>query len=251
MIRVMSGAGLRAAFAALLITAVAPACARAAGGVPEDDKESSRLTVVADFNHDGIADIAEALPEDGSGRGVLKVSLGGAAGGFTQESASPVLGRTPRAIVAGDFNGDGNPDVIVGDDDGTLTLFLGDGTGKLVRAGDFAHLDSVTSIAVADFDRDGIADIAVSDWKAGAVTVFLGTRNGAFRQGWSFRLRMSRIVARVSAADFNGDGNPDLAVVYGDDDQYEFDVMLGDGKGSFVHSPELSFARDPNSHCPA
>lgn len=58
-------------------------------------------------------------------------------------------------------------------------------------------------------------------------------------------------IARVSAADFNGDGIPDLAIIYGDGDDYTFVVMLGDGKGVFVHSPKLGFMRDPNSHCPA
>lgn len=256
MIRVSSRAGLPTVFAAFLIVAavmIAPCRAGAAGGVsPGDEDEDSRLMVMADFNHDGIADIAEAvLPRDGSQAGILKVSLGEADGSFRPVSSSAVLGRAPRAIVAGDFDGDGIPDLMVGDEDGTLTLFRGDGTGSFARAGDIAQLDSVVSIAVADFNQDGRADIAVSDWRGGSVTIFLGTGKGSFRRGWSFRLRMPGTVARVSAADFNGDGIPDLAVIYADEDQYSFDVMLGDGKGVFVHSPKLSYTRDPNSHCPA
>jgi hypothetical protein len=256
MIRVSSRAGLPTVFAAFLIIAavvIAPCRARAAGGLSAgDEDEDSRLMVMADFNHDGIADIAEAvLPRDGSQAGILKVSLGEADGSFRPVSSSAVLGRAPRAIVAGDFDGDGISDLMVGDEDGTLTLFRGDGTGSFARAGDIAQLDSVVSIAVADFNQDGRADIAVSDWRGGSVTIFLGTGKGSFRRGWSFRLRMPGTVARVSAADFNGDGIPDLAVIYADEDQYSFDVMLGDGKGVFVHSPKLSYTRDPNSHCPA
>ncbi len=256
MIRVSSRAGLPNVFAAFLMIAavvIAPCRARAAGGVQAgDDDEDSRLMVMADFNHDGIADIAEAVPPgDGSQAGILKVSLGEADGSFRPVSAGAVLGRAPRAIVAGDFDGDGIPDLIVGDDYGKLTLFRGDGTGSFARAGDVAQLDSVSSITVADFDRDGREDIAVSDWRGGVVTIFLGAGKGSFRRGWSFRLRMPGTAAQVSAADFNGDGIPDLAVIYADEDQYTFDVMLGDGKGVFVHSPELSYARDPNSHCPA
>lgn len=256
MIRVSSRAGLPNVFAAFLMIAafvIAPCRARAAGGVSADDEDQdSRLMVMADFNHDGIADIAEAvLPEDGAGAGILKVSLGQADGSFRPVSASAVLGHAPRAIVAGDFDGDGIPDLIVGDDNGALTLFRGDGTGNFARAGDVARLDSVSSIAVADFDRDGRADIAVSDSRGGVVTIFLGAGKGSFQRGWSFRLRMPGIATQVSAADFNGDGIPDLAVIYADEDQYTFDVMVGDGKGVFVYSPELSYARDPNSHCPA
>jgi hypothetical protein len=257
MIRATGRAGLTTTIAALLITAIAtlvaiaPASARAQGAAWGDEDEKSRLVVMADFNRDGIPDMAEVMAGEGSGDGTLRVSLGEASGGFALASSMLAPGRTPRAIVAGDFNGDGIPDVIVGDDDGTLRLFLGDGTGKLVPGGEIARLDSVVSIAVADFDRDGMADIAVSDWRDGAVTILLGAGKGTFRRGWSFHLRMPAMVARVSAADFNGDGNPDLAVVYGDEDGYTFDVMLGDGKGWFIRSPELSFTRDPNSHCPA
>ena|SRR5579883_1912190 len=250
MIRVTGRAGFRAAIAALLIAAAAgPVRARAAGG---DEEDKAPLVVIADLNHDGIADMVEARPPaGGSQNGELRISLGEQGGGFRLVSARPVLGRSPRAIVTGDFNGDGIPDVIVGDDDGSLRLFLGDGKGGLVRGEDAGGLDSVVSIAVADFDRDGKADIAVSDWRGGAVTIFLGDGKGSFRRGWSFPLRMPGTFARVSAADFNGDGIPDLAVVYGDDDGYTFDVMLGDGNGVFVRSPELSFAQDPNAHCPA
>jgi len=252
MIRVTGRAGKAIFFAAVLAAAIAPCCAQVAGAAAAGvDDDNSRLMVMADFNHDGIADIAEAVPGDGSASSVLKVSLGQAGGGFRLISSTPVPGRAPRAIVAGDFDGDGIPDVIVGDDDGTLTLFRGDGTGSFARAGDVAQFDSVASIAVADFDRDGREDLAVSDSRGGVVTILLGAGKGSFQRGWSFRLRMPGTAAQVSAADFNGDGIPDLAVIYADEDQYAFDVMLGDGKGAFVRSPELSYARDPNSHCPA
>jgi FG-GAP-like repeat len=224
-----------------------------ASGKSSDDTsdEASRLVVLADFNRDGIADIAKAtLPAgDHTGPGVLTVSLGRADGTFQQTSSKPVLGHGPRSIVAVDSNRDGIPDLIVGDDDGSLMLFLGDGKGNLVPAGNIAHLDSVVSIAVADFNHDGIPDMAVSDWRANAVVLLLGASDGSFRRGWSFPLRMQGTAPNVVAADFNGDGIPDLVVVYGDDGEYTYDVMLGDGKGNFTRSLKLSLVKDPNSHC--
>jgi WD40 repeat protein len=223
-----------------------------APGISDDAPDSaSRLLVMRDFNRDGIVDMAEATsPAEGSsGTGLLTISLGQANGSFRQMALKTVLGHNPQSIVAGDFNKDGIEDLIVGDDDGTLLLFLGDGTGKLVAAGAIAHLDSVVSIAVADFNHDGIPDLAVSDWRASSVKVLLGVGDGSFRSGWPFPLRLAGTTPHLTAADFNDDGIPDLAVVYEDDDGDTFDVMLGNGTGSFTHSAALSLVRDPNSHC--
>jgi len=53
----------------------------------------------------------------------------------------------------------------------------------------------------------------------------------------------------IAAADFNGDGIADLAVIYENDDGDTFDVMLGNGNGSFTIAPERGLGRNPNSHC--
>lgn len=241
---------LAVAFAAVsVLGTISPARAFAAD---DDAPDATRhLTATADFNHDGIADRAEATAPTGTspGPGLLTISLGQPDGTFKKLTSLPKLGHAPRAIVTADFNGDGIPDLIVGDEDGALTLFLGDGTGNMTPAGDIDRLGSVVSIAVADFNRDGIPDLAVSDWRSSSVTILFGNGNRSFRHAGSFPLRMPGSMPHVSAADFNGDGLPDLAVVYGEDGDYTFDVMLGDGKGLFTRSPDLSYAKDPNAHC--
>ncbi len=222
-----------------------------AGAESEDGPDKpSRLGVMADFNRDGTSDMAQVVPPaDGSGLSFLEVSLGQADGVYKPVASRSTLGRSPKDIVVGDFNNDGIPDLIVGDDNGELMLLIGDGTGNMVAVGDIAHLESVVSIAVADFNHDGIPDLAVSDWRASTVTVLLGSGKGVFRSGGSFPLRMPGTTPHISVADFNGDGIPDLAVVYDDDQGDTFDVMLGTGKGSFTFAPQLSLTRDPNSHC--
>jgi hypothetical protein len=213
--------------------------------------EASRLIVTGDFNRDGIADMAEVVWPDckHTGAGFLSVSLGQRDGTFKHVASNPAVGHDPQAMVVGDFNGDGNPDLIVGDGDGSLTEFRGDGTGKLVPVGAIARFSSIASIAMSDFNHDGILDLAVSDPSSSSVTILLGSGNGSFQHAWSFPLPMKGIAFRVAAADFNGDGIIDLAVTNDEDAAYE--IMLGNGNGTFTYAPALSNVKDPNSHCPA
>jgi hypothetical protein len=241
----------------ILIGASAAPAAWAGTGQPasdispnNDSDAAASLTVMNDFNRDGILDVIRAS-ESSAGRqspGILSVSLGMPNGQFQPARSMPILDPHPTAIATGDFNHDGIPDVIVGDEDGSLRLFLGDGKGNLTPAGEIAQLSSVVSIAVGDLNHDGIPDLAVTDWRSSTVTVLLGTGKGTFHQAWSSPLRMPGTSPDVVIADFNGDGNPDLAVVYGDDD-YTYDVMVGNGRGAFTDSPKLSSVKDPNAHC--
>jgi hypothetical protein len=230
-----------------------PAIATAAGtpgSLSEDDREGApALIVMADLNLDGIVDMVEVTSPHGdrSGPRSLTVLLGRGDGTFRQAISRPTLGRDPRSVVVGDFNSDGFPDVIIGDGDGSMIELLGDGTGNLAPAGDIAHLGSVVSIAVGDFDRDGILDLAVSDSLANTVTVFLGAGDGSFRSTWKFRLPMQGKEFHLVSADFNGDGIPDLVVIHEDEDSFE--VMIGNGNGTFTYAPSLSHLKDPNAHC--
>jgi len=212
--------------------------------------QPSPLVAVGDFNGDGIADMVEATPPgpDDNGLHSLTVFLGRGDGTFRRIASHNLIGRAPRALVVGDFNGDAHPDVVVGDADGTLLEFNGDGNGNLLPAGKIADLGSIVSIAVGHFTHDGHLDLAVSDLESNAATILLGSGHGSFRQTWSFQLPQRGREYHLATADFNKDGISDLVITNNDDENYE--VMLGNGNGTFSYAPHLSHLRDPYSYCP-
>ncbi len=209
------------------------------------------MVATGDFNRDGIADMVEATIMGGkdSGSYLLTVLLGQTDGTFKSVASQNSIGSNPRELVVGDFNGDVNPDVIVGDGDGALLEFLGDGKGNLAGAARIATLGSVSSIATGHFTRDGRLDLVISDVRSNSAVILLGSGDGSFQVAWSFELPKRGTEFHIATADFNKDGITDLVIMNDDNDNYE--VMLGNGNGTFTYSPELSHLRDPNSYCPS
>lgn len=214
-----------------------------------DLDEHAPVIATGDFNHDGIADVVEPSSNPDTGRHSLTVLLGHTDGTFTRVDSHDPIGDDPTALVVGDFNGDGNEDVIVGDGGGSLVEFLGDGRGNLVRSGAIATLGSVASIARGHFTKSGHLDLVVSDVHSDVGVVLLGDGHGGFQATWTFRLPKIGVEYHIATADFNKDGIPDLAVTSDDDEDYE--VLLGTGNGTFSFSSEYSRVRDPNSYCPS
>jgi hypothetical protein len=84
------------------------------------------------------------------------------------------------------------------------------------------------SVAVGDFNGDGIPDLAVAGY--GGVSVLLGQGDGTFLTAQSYATGNGPV--SVAVGDFNGDGKPDLAVA---NDTYPgtVSVLLGQGDGTF------------------
>lgn len=235
------------AIAVILAAAILVAAPARAAAADDDSSETHALLAVADFNGDGIADLIK-IEGDDSGPHTLVLLLGQPGGSFQRASSRNIIGNDPRALVAADFNGDGNTDVIVGDSDGALLEFLGDGKGNLVPAGKIATLGSIVSIAVGHFTHNSSLDLVVSDVDSNSAAILLNSGHGSFQQTWSFQLPRQGVEFHIATADFNRDGIADLLISGNEEGTYV--VMLGNGNGTFTYAPKLSHLKDPNSYCP-
>src|SRR5437867_8353340 len=88
--------------------------------------------------------------------------------------------------------------------------------------------DSIT-VAVGDFNGDGVPDLVVANEGSNNVAVLLGNGDGTFRAARFFPVGSSPV--SVAVGDFNGDGSLDLAVT--NVDPNDGSVLLGNGDGTF------------------
>src|SRR6267143_1191089 len=194
---------------------------------------------VADFNHDGKPDIVMA----NSSLSNFVVFLGNGDGSFaaplmTGVSVSIPFSVAAFSVAAGDFNGDGLPDVAVLGDGG-LVVFLGKGDGTFQQSAAFV-LEPQQSVAavIADLNGDGKIDLAVPDGVSDGVSVAFGNGDGTFQVAKivptpaPFSIPPSGALFALTA-DLNGDGKLDLVVAGGNRGNGNLGVLLGTGDGSF------------------
>ncbi|HXM20584.1 MAG TPA: VCBS repeat-containing protein [Terriglobales bacterium] len=175
---------------------------------------------VGDLNHDGIPDlvVANVGTQQGGDYGSVVVLLGKGDGTFDKPVRYRV-GKDPYSIVLKDFNGDGNLDAgVVGPDQekNTLRVVLGNGDGTFGAAKAYPSGLYPISIVSADFNGDGIPDLAVANYaspKPCHVSIMLGNGDGTFQPPLQFRVGVSP--RQLVVADFNHDGKPDLATLTG------------------------------------
>jgi hypothetical protein len=173
---------------------------------------------VGDFNQDGKLDVivaSGASPDDALLSGIT-VSLGNGDGTFTQGSFISV-GSYLSAIVAADFNGDGKLDVAVTDsNDNTVSILLGNGDGTFGTPLIIQGGEDPQSIVAGDFNNDGKLDLAILNAGTNGnstITLLLGNGDGTFTQAANSPYPAGQGTFALAAADFNGDGKLDLAVV--------------------------------------
>jgi len=174
--------------------------------------------VDGDFNDDGVPDLAVINNDLASGsfnNSTIHILLGNGDGAF-QAPTSYVIGVVfPNAIVVGDFNSDGKPDLAVASDGGppTVSILLGNGNGTFQNKTEFDVLYGPVSMAVGDFNQDGKLDLAFVanniSLLSNSFAVFLGNGDGTFQKQTTYPDGEGPYA--VAVGDFNGDGKQDLA----------------------------------------
>jgi hypothetical protein len=158
------------------------------------------------------------------------------------------VGKGAASIEVADFNKDGKPDIAVANtEDSSISILINAGkrefrnaTGSPFYAGHFPN-----DINITDFNKDGNLDIALANHEKKYFTVLLGNGKGQFHPSphSPFAVQVKPHTHGIISADFNGDGNPDIAT-----DSWGVDsivILGGDGKGNFVNPVYYATGKHP------
>lgn len=217
--------------------------------------QGAMSVAIADVNGDGVPDLVTAN-EGCCVDGVIGVLLGNGDGTFRSVVTYPA-GYVPLSVTIADLNGDGKPDLVVGNAfcsdtncaKGSVGVLLGNGDGSFQEEMSYSSGGwELISATTADLNGDGVPDIVTANAARGesrggpegpaVVGVLIGNGDGTFQPPVSYASG-GFYAESVAVADVNGDGKPDLVVgncqgtagcggeagVVG--------VLLGNGDGTF------------------
>lgn len=165
-------------------------------------------------------------------------------------SATFDVGLRPYSIIVGDFDKDGNTDLVTANKSSQgVSLLLGNGDGTFKPATNFSVVGfnglSPYSVAVADFDKDGNSDLVTANNLSNNISVLFGTSNASFAPAVNFALESASAPISVAVGDFNGDGKSDI--VTANNASQNVSVLLGNGTGGFGIAKNFKVASRPTS----
>lgn len=186
---------------------------------------------VADFNGDGNLDIAIANRSSNDISVLLGKGNGTFATGVKYSAGSG--GPDPDSIAAIDLNGDGKPDLVVGDlGTNSISVFINAGNGTFNAAVVYKVGNAPSAVAVGDLNGDGFPDIAVTNSTDNTVTILINSGSGTFTASGLYSTDATP--SAIVIADFNGDGHNDLAIT--NQGSNDVSILLNQGSGAFANA---------------
>jgi fibronectin type 3 domain-containing protein len=199
-----------------------------------------------DFNGDGKLDLAVANQNDHT----VSILLGNGDGTFQTHVDSPAGVTNVAGVAVGDFNGDSKLDLAVTNpstDQVSILLGKGDGTFQTpVSYSTGAAGSNPIAVTAADFNGDGVLDLAVTNLNVETVAIFLGNGNGTFTLKGSYSTTIGNLTgpSAITTGDFDGDGKVDLAIT--DQSDNSVSILLGNGDGTFQSPLEFNTGNASN-----
>jgi hypothetical protein len=174
------------------------------------------------------------------------VLLGNGDGTFTnpKSALSYAVGNQPSSIVLDEFNSSNNANlgfVVTNFADNTYSVFVGNGDGTFTQVkGSPFHLPAgqtgPIAVTSADFNGDGIPDLAIVNQGSNNVTVLEGNGNGTFTPFTGSPLPTGNFPVAIAAGSLAGGTGPSLAIANQKDDTVT--VYFGNDNGTFTVAPQ-------------
>lgn len=178
-------------------------------------------TQIADFNGDGIPDVAAAAD-----LGQINILLGNGDGTFRAGAAFSAV--TSFYLKAADVNNDSKMDLVLSNyGAGGLHTYLGNGDGTFSYKGASTTTGSMQDLQLADFTGDGILDAAAVSDGTTQVNILKGNGDGTFTLSQTLTAPSNPF--GIELGDFTGDGKADIIVSGNTSSTHKIYVNQGDG----------------------
>ena len=173
---------------------------------------------------------------------------GGCAWSLSAVSPEPPTGNIPASVATGDLDGDGRADLVVSNTGiGTVSTLLGQGDGHFGPEHEFTAGSGAAWLALGDLDLDGKLDVVVANPYStqpapSSLSLLLGNGDGTLQP--QVVIPLNPAPAAVAVADFDADGNPDIAAAASG-----LTILLGKGNGTFQPAVHSAAGVAPYSLC--